>query len=129
MHERIKKLRKTLDLTQQEFAEKLGIKRNTIAQYEIGRNIPIDAVIKSICREFGVSEEWLRDGIGEMFEEIPEEDVYSRAAAEALKNDDALAIEGMKLYYSLSPEARKAAEEYILKLADLIREHRNTEKE
>lgn len=124
MHERIKKLRKTLDLTQQEFAEKLGIKRNTIAQYEIGRNIPIDAVIKSICREFGVSEEWLRDGIGEMFEEIPEEDVYSRAAAEALKNDDALAIEGMKLYYSLSPEARKAAEEYILKLADLIREHR-----
>ena len=129
MHERIKKLRKTLDLTQQEFAEKLGIKRNTIAQYEIGRNIPIDAVIKSICREFGVSEEWLRDGIGEMFEEIPEEDVYSRAAAEALKNDDALAIEGMKLYYSLSPEARKAAEEHILKLADLIREHRNTEKE
>lgn len=129
MHERIKKLRKTLDLTQQEFAEKLGIKRNTIAQYEIGRNIPIDAVIKSICREFGVSEEWLRDGIGEMFEEIPEEDVYFRAAAEALKNDDALAIEGMKLYYSLSPEARKAAEEYILKLADLIREHRNTEKE
>ena len=129
MNDRIKKLRKTLDLTQQEFAEKLGIKRNTIAQYEIGRNIPIDAVIKSICREFGVSEKWLRDGSGEMFEEIPEEDVYSRAAAEALKNDDALAIEGMKLYYSLSPEARKAAEEYILKLADMIREHRNTEKE
>lgn len=129
MNDRIKKLRKTLDLTQQEFAEKLGIKRNTIAQYEIGRNIPIDAVIKSICREFGVSEKWLRNGSGEMFEEVPEEDVYSRAAAEALKNDDALAIEGMKLYYSLSPEARKAAEEYILKLADMIREHRNTEKE
>lgn len=129
MNERIKKLRKTLDLTQREFGERIGVKGNTIAQYELGRNEPIDAVISLICREYGVSEEWLKNGSGEMFEEIPEEDVYSRAAAEALKNDDALAIEGMKLYYSLSPEARKAAEEYILKLADMIREHRNTEKE
>ena len=129
MNERIKKLRKTLDLTQREFGERIGVKGNTIAQYELGRNEPIDAVISLICREYGVSEEWLKNGSGEMFEEIPEEDVYSRAAAEALKNDDALAIEGMKLYYSLSPEARKAAEEYILKLADMIRKHRNTEKE
>lgn len=127
MNERIKKLRKTLDLTQREFGERIGVKGNTIAQYELGRNEPIDAVISLICREYGVSEEWLKNGSGEMFEEIPEEDVYSRAAAEALKNDDALAIEGMKLYYSLSPEARKAAEEYILKLADMIRKHRNTE--
>lgn len=129
MNERIKKLRKALDLTQQKFADKIGVKRNTVAQWEIGINPLTNQVITSICREFGVSEKWLRDGSGEMFEEIPEEDVYSRAAAEALKNDDALAIEGMKLYYSLSPEARKAAEEYILKLADMIREHRNTEKE
>ena len=45
MSERLKKLRKALDLTQQEFADRLGIKRNTVAQYEIGRNEPIDAVI------------------------------------------------------------------------------------
>ena len=64
MNERLKKLRKTLDLTQQEFANRLGIKRNTVAQYEIGRNEPIDAVILSICREFDVSEEWLRTGEG-----------------------------------------------------------------
>lgn len=67
MDERLKKLRKMLDMTQQEFADKVGIKRNTIAQYEIGRNIPIDAVIISICREFNVNEEWLRTGKGEMF--------------------------------------------------------------
>lgn len=66
-NERLKKLRKTLDLTQQEFADKIGIKRNTMAQYEIGRNEPIDAVIISICREFNVSENWLRTGEGEMF--------------------------------------------------------------
>lgn len=54
-------------MTQQEFADKIGVKRNTIAQYEIGRNEPIDTVVTLICREFGVNEEWLRNGNGEMF--------------------------------------------------------------
>lgn len=67
MKERIKKLRKTLDLTQQEFADRIGIKRNSYANYETGRNTPIDAIIVSICREFNVNEEWLRNGTGEMF--------------------------------------------------------------
>lgn len=67
MDERIKELRKALGFTQQQFADALGVKRNTISQYEIGRNAPIDAVISLICREFGVSETWLRDGQGEMF--------------------------------------------------------------
>ncbi len=67
MHERLKKLRKSLDLTQQKFADKIGMKQNTIAQYEMGRTIPSDAIIFSICREFNVNEEWLRTGSGEMF--------------------------------------------------------------
>lgn len=75
MNERIRKLRRTLDLTQQEFAEKLGIKRNTIANYESGRNEPIDAVISLICREFNVDEEWLRSGSGEMFNKMDATDI------------------------------------------------------
>lgn len=67
MKERMKKLRKTLDLTQQEFADRIGIKRNSYANYETGRNTPIDAIIVSICREFNVNEEWLRTGSGDMF--------------------------------------------------------------
>lgn len=67
MNERLKKLRKALDLTQQEFADQIGIKRNSFANYETGRNTPIDAIIVSICREFNVNEDWLRDGIGDMF--------------------------------------------------------------
>ena len=67
MKDRLKELRKALNLTQQKFADKLGVKQNTIAQYEMGRNDPSDAVIISICREFGVSENWLRYGEGEMF--------------------------------------------------------------
>lgn len=67
MNERLKKLRKALDLTQQEFADRIGIKRNSFANYETGRNTPIDAIIVSICREFNVNEDWLRDGVGDMF--------------------------------------------------------------
>lgn len=64
--ERIKKVRRSLDLTQQAFAERLGMKRNSIAQIEMGRNTA-DQTIVSICREFNVSESWLRTGAGPMF--------------------------------------------------------------
>lgn len=67
MQERIKGLRKALGLTQQKFADALGVKQNTIAQYESGRNAPIDAVVSLICREFNVNEAWLRTGEGAMF--------------------------------------------------------------
>lgn len=67
MKDRIKKIRKELDLTQQKLSDRLGIQRNTIAMYEMGRTLPSDAIIRSICREFNVNEEWLRTGQGEMF--------------------------------------------------------------
>lgn len=67
MKDRIKELRKVLNLTQEELGKHLGIKRNTIATYESGRNEPIDAVISLICKEFNVNEEWLRNGTGDMF--------------------------------------------------------------
>lgn len=67
MNERLKKLRKTLDLTQQEFANKIGIARGNIGAYEVGKNAPSDAVISLICKQFNVDENWLRTGEGEMF--------------------------------------------------------------
>lgn len=67
MHERIKLLRKHLGLTQAEFGARIGVKGNTITGYENCLRVPSDAVIISICREFGVSPEWLKLGVGEMF--------------------------------------------------------------
>jgi bacteriophage CI repressor helix-turn-helix domain len=67
MKERLKELRKALGLTQQEFADRLHIKRTNIGNYEVGVSLPTDSVIALICREFNVSEEWLRTGKGEMF--------------------------------------------------------------
>lgn len=70
---RIKELRKAQKspITQQEFADRVGIKQSTVATYEADRNVPSDAVISLICREFNVREAWLRDGEGEMFESKP----------------------------------------------------------
>ena len=67
MHDRIKEVRTVLGLSQQEFADRIGIKRGAVANYEVGRNEPIDAIISLICREFHVDERWLRTGDGKMF--------------------------------------------------------------
>lgn len=64
---RIKELRNSLKLTQQEFADRLGIKRNAIATYETGKSNPGDSVVALICSKFGVNETWLRSGSGERF--------------------------------------------------------------
>lgn len=68
---RIKELRNSLDLTQQKFADRLGIQRGIIGKYEVDVSAPSDAVISLICREFNVREAWLRDGTGDMLEVKP----------------------------------------------------------
>lgn len=65
--ERIKKMRRELNLTQQKFAEQIGTTQNGIASYEIGRREPSAAVLNNICKTFNVNEHWLRTGEGEMF--------------------------------------------------------------
>lgn len=87
MDERIKELRKALSLTQQEFSERIGVKRNTVAQYEMGRNPPTDTVITLICREFNVSEEWLRTGAGDMFQPKSRNEELFEFAAKVAEGD------------------------------------------
>lgn len=68
---RTKELRDSLGLTQQKFADRLGITRGAVANWDLDRSDPSDAVISLICREFNVREAWLRDGTGEMLEVKP----------------------------------------------------------
>lgn len=114
--ERIKKLRKHLDLTQQKFGERLGIKGNTVAQYELGRNEPIDAVLSLMCREFGINENWLRTGDGEMFEELTEQQKLMKYTGLLLKDKDsaiATAIQTLIVTYEQLDDTSKATLEKI----------------
>ena len=67
MKNRIKQIRKHYNLNQEDFGKRIGAKQSTVTAYECGNRIPMDVTITSICREFGVNEEWLRTGKGEMF--------------------------------------------------------------
>lgn len=84
LKDRIKKIRKEKDLTQQEFASKIGTSQNVLANYEIGRRNPSASVINNICKTFNVNESWLRDGTGEMFVELDVEDQRITAFMEAV---------------------------------------------
>lgn len=70
MNERIKKIRLSNNLTQQEFAERLGTPRSNIAGYERGARNPSDGAISAICKEFDINEDWLRYGEGPMSKPI-----------------------------------------------------------
>lgn len=87
MNERIKKLRKSLGLTQQEFSDRIKVKRNTVATYEMGRSMPSDAAISLICREFNVNETWLRTGDGEMFKPVNRDQEIADFMAGILKGE------------------------------------------
>ncbi len=89
MKERIKYIRKEIGLTQAEFGEKIGVKGNTVTNYETGLRNPTDAVIRSICREFDVNEEWLRNGTGEVFVQKSKDEQIAEMLADIQKEGDA----------------------------------------
>ena len=105
MNERIKQLRKTLGVTQQEFAERIGITRNAVANYETGRNKPIGSVLNLICNEYNVNPDWLRNGSGEMFIKPATFSLDEYAQANKLNKTEISIIRG---FMELNPDTRKA---------------------
>ena len=67
MNERIKELRRALKLSQEKFGARIKISGASISKIESGENNPSDQTLSLIAVEFGVSESWLREGVGEMF--------------------------------------------------------------
>ena len=108
--ERIKNLRKELDLTQQKLADRLGVKQNTIALIESGKRNTSDQLLFSVCREFNVSEEWLRNGEGEMFVPKPETTIDEIVREYGLDDLDRQII---KEFIELSDQDRAAVKAYI----------------
>lgn len=117
MKDRIRKLRKALDLTQREFAERIGMKSNTIATYEMGRAFPSDPTINNICKEFDVNETWLRTGKGEMFAPKASDALEALAKERGLSHGAYIAIEK---FLNLKPELQEGIIGYFLEVAAAI---------
>lgn len=105
MKDRIKQLRKALGMTQQKFADAIGVKQNTVAQYEMGRNEPIDSVVNLICKEYNVNPDWLRNGSGEMFIKPATFSLDEYAQSNKLNKTEISIIRG---FMELDPATRQA---------------------
>lgn len=103
MNTRIKELRTALHLTLEGFGDRIGVTRAAVSKWENGDRGIADSMVVSICREFWVSEQWLRTGEGEMFEQT-RETVLDRLAAEySLDKEQVSVIEN---FLDLSPQER-----------------------
>lgn len=74
MNKRIMLLRKELNLTLEKFGQRIGVTRAAISNIETGNRKVTEQMFKSICREFNVREDWLRNGNGEMFKNLSEDE-------------------------------------------------------
>lgn len=119
MNERIKGLRKSLSMTQEEFSKRIGLSRNFIAQVEIGTKTPSDRTISDICREFNVNEEWLRTGNGKMLKSRTREQEIGAFVNEVMElNDDSFEKKLVNALARLEPKDWECLESIAKKLLD-----------
>ena len=110
MNSRLKDIRKALRLTQKEFAARLGITDSGISRLEKGQNQLTDQLIRAICREYKVNYEYLKNGIGEMFSDVPQTVVDELCAQYDLDEFDRIMIQE---YLKLDESSRNVLKAYI----------------
>lgn len=86
--DRIKLIRKDAGLTLEKFGECLGVGKTAISKLENNERSLTDQMAKSIYREYGVNEEWLKTGEGEMFKPRTRSEIIAQFAGELMKEED-----------------------------------------
>ena len=125
MNERIKLLRKALELNQTDFGARIGVKQGTVAAYESGARVPLDSVIVSICREFGVSESWLRSGEGEMFLQLSREEEITKFCMSIIRDPGS---EFQRQFVSVLARLEPAQWQLLSDMADKLPAQRDAQK-
>lgn len=101
--ERVLKIRKALGLTMDKFGEKLGVQKSAISKIEKDRVNLSDQMVKLICRECNVNYDWLMDGEGEMFSDLPQTVLDELCSQYELDDLDRFIVE---LYVGLPKDVR-----------------------
>ena len=115
INERIKELRETLGLSQQEFAERIHSKQVSVSSYERGTRTPLEPIILSICREFNVNERWLRTGEGPMFRPQTGDDQLMAALGDIALGEDSFRRRFIAALATMPPENWKVLEALLRK--------------
>lgn len=118
MNERIKQVRIDAGLTQQQFADRIGLSRNFIAMIETGGRAPSPRTITDICREFNVSISWMQNGTGEMYVVRKAKDELWLSINSILDDaDDSFRKRFVAALLDLPPEFWPELQKFIKKLA------------
>ncbi len=118
MNERLKELRATLGITLEEFGKKIGLTRSAVGHLEKGSRNLTEQTIKSICREFGVNEVWLRTGEGgteNMFTKVSPDDEYSLSLGKLTLEENQFIKNAVNYLANAEPEKLKIIEEFMKK--------------
>lgn len=108
INERIAECVKESGLTKTAFAEKINVTQGFISNLCTGTKVPSDRTIADICREFNVSEVWLRTGEGHMHIDIPEDAEFDLIMTEIQESQDDTIKAILRAYWEL-PDTKKSA--------------------
>lgn len=106
MNNRIKQIRLALNLSQEEFGNRLSIGKASVSKIELGTNKPSQQTIQLICSQFRVNSEWLKDGA-----DVPmflDDDTDEDAILRILQGDDPWIRDLIIDLYDMPPECRDA---------------------
>lgn len=115
--ERVNEIRKSLNLTMEKFGEKLGVTKSAINKIEKNERVLTDQMSKSICREFNVNYDYLVNGEGDMFSNLPQTILDELCVQYDLSDFDRSIVE---MYISLSAEERECVKRKMIELVDKI---------
>lgn len=121
--ERVKTVRKSKEMTMEEFGKRLGVTRTAISNIEKGYRGLTEQMLKSICREFSVDVEWLRTGDGDMPQKLSEEEEVAALVSDLLEDGRenpffGIILEIVQTYNELSPASQKVLQEASKKLVE-----------
>lgn len=110
MHTRITIIRKSAEMTQEQFAQTMGISKNYVNLIENGKKKPGNRLISDICRKYHINEEWLRTGKGEMHQTV---DINFESICADIGVHDPKAKEAIMKYYELSQDDKELWWRYV----------------
>lgn len=117
-NERIKDVRKALNLTQDKFGAKLGVGKTAISKIEKEERGVTEQLRLAVCREFRVSEDWLRTGKGDMFVEPAEDEEIARFMGDILTGEPDFRRRLISVLARMSPEEWMLLEAKIRELSE-----------